>query len=319
MNKVTLLPSNTSFFVEANETILQAALRQKVSLPHSCKTGRCNVCIARRISSLSTEEYIKTCTYSPDRNECIKIDLIPELNNIETTILPCRIDSISHITDQIIIIQLRLPPNHKLDFIPGQYINLVKGNIYRSYSIASTPKNNKIELHIQKVANGNFSNYLFFHAQVNDLLRIEAPLGTFFRRQKSRQLNKSAIFIAGGTGFAPIQSIVQTMIDNREDTPIWVYWGNREESSFYTSLPQQWAKDYDWINYCPVCSETPSSSWQGQTGLVHKAVLNDFPDLSSMEIFACGTPAMIEAAKSDFLQAGLMPNAFYADAFLSSN
>lgn len=315
---ITLQPSHLSFSVDNSETILQAALRQNIALPYSCKTGKCNSCIATAKVDGQEPNNIRTCTTVPDQDMTLELELLTELNGIQVKTLPCRIDSLKQVSEDVIILTLRLPPNQTLPFVSGQYIDLIKGDIRRSYSIASTPQTDKIELHIRKVEQGKFSQYFFEQAKVNDLLRIEGPFGTFFRRKASIAAKKPLIFLAGGTGFAPVQSMVQFIIATQETTPLWIYWGNQTASGFYSALPTEWAKDHEWINYYPVCS-APSFSWQGRTGLVHHAVLADFADLSAMDVFACGSPAMIEAAKSDFIQAGLIPNAFYADAFLPSN
>lgn len=300
------------------ETILQAALRQNIALPYSCKTGKCNSCVAVAKVEGQESSDIRTCITVPVQDMTLELELLTELNGIQVKTLPCRINSLERASEDFIILTLRLPPNQILPFVSGQYIDLIKGDIRRSYSIASIPEADKLELHIRKVVLGKFSQYLFEQAKVNDLLRIEGPFGTFFRRKASIAAKKPLIFLAGGTGFAPVKSMVQSIIATQETTPLWIYWGNQTASGFYSALPREWAKDYEWINYHPVCS-VPSSLWQGRTGLVHHAVLTDFPDLSAMDVFACGSPAMIEAAKSDFIQAGLIPSAFYADAFLPSN
>lgn len=318
MYSITLQPSSLSFAVDSDETILQAALRQSIALPYSCKTGKCNSCVATAKVAGQELSNIRTCTTVPDQDMTLELELLTELNGIQVKTLPCRIDSLEQASEDVIILTLRLPPNQTLPFLSGQYIDLIKGGIRRSYSIASTPHDDKIELHIRKVEQGKFSQYLFEQAKVNDLLRIEGPFGTFFRRKASIAAKKPLIFLAGGTGFAPVKSMVQSIIATQENTSLRIYWGNQTASGFYSALPTEWAKNHGWINYHPVCS-APNPSWQGRTGLVHHAVLTDFPDLSAMDVFACGSPAMIEAAKADFIQTGLVPSAFYADAFLSSN
>lgn len=318
LHHITLQPSHLSFSVENSETILQAALRQNIALPYSCKTGKCNSCVATAKIEGGKTSKIRTCTTVPNQDMTLELELLTELNGIQVKTLPCRIDSLEQVNKDVIILTLRLPSKQTLSFIAGQYIDLIKGDIRRSYSIASTPQADKIELHIRKVEQGKFSHYLFEQAKINDLLRIEGPFGTFFRRKTSITTKKPLIFLAGGTGFAPVKGMVESIIATQETTPLWIYWGNQTEAGFYSASPSAWAKDYEWINYHPVCS-TPNPSWQGRTGLVHHAVLADFPDISAMDVFACGSPAMIDAAKSDFIQAGLAPSAFYADAFLPSN
>lgn len=318
MHNIVLKPSELTFAVKDKETILQAALRQDIALPYSCKTGKCDTCCTSATIDGQSPSSIRTCTTVPVQDMSLELDLLTELNNIQVKMLPCRIASLEQVSGDVIILTLRIPPNQEFRFVSGQYVDLVKGDVRRSYSIASPPQEDMIELHIRKVEGGVFSEYLFEHAKVNDLLRLEGPFGTFFRREASVKAKKPVIFLAGGTGFAPVQSMLKSMIIAEESTPTWIYWGNLNESGFYTSLPIQWAQEHAWVTYNPVCSEAASSEWHGKNGLVHKAVLADFPDLSSVDVFACGSPAMIAAAKTDFIQAGLPPGSFYADAFLPS-
>lgn len=316
---ITLHPSNLSFNVANEETILQAALRQNIILPYSCKTGKCDSCLAA--SSVEDGQpscSIRTCTTVPERDMMLKLDLLTELSGIQVKTLPCRIAALEQVSHDVMVLTLRTPPNQALRFVAGQYIDVIKGDIRRSYSIASAPDAATIELHIRNVAGGKFSHYLFEQAKLNDLLRLEGPFGTFFRRDNSRLTKKPMILLAGGTGFAPLQSMIQTMINADDDTPVWLYWGNRFASGFYSDLPLSWAAQYKQLQYHPVCSEPVAGDWQGRTGLVHHAVLTDFATLIGVDVFACGSPAMIEAAKQDFIQAGLEPKAFYADAFIPS-
>ena len=319
MNNITLKPSNITFVVSDEETILQAALRQKIALPYSCKVGKCDTCITTSVAYGQAPSDIKTCTTVPSQSMDLELDLLTELEDIDVKMLPCRIASIKKVAEDVNILTLRLPPNQGIQFLAGQYIDLIKGDIRRSYSIASTPKNEMIELHIRNVEEGKFSEYLFNEAKVNDLLRLEGPFGTFFRREKSLSAKKPVVFLVGGTGFAPVQSIIESMIHLGQESPVWVYWGNTFESGFYSELPSKWVTEYPWISYIPVCAEVSTSKWQGKTGFVHKAVLADFPDLSAVEVFACGNPAMIAAAKADFIQAGLPVSEFYSDAFIPSS
>lgn len=318
MPTITLKPSNLSFTVESTETILEAALRQNITLPYSCKTGKCDSCIASIIEDDHPSCNIRTCKKVPDQDMFLELDLLTELNGIQVKTLPCRIASLEQVSHDVMVLTLRTPPNQALRFLAGQYLDLIKGDIRRSYSIASTPDAATIELHIRNVEGGKFSHYLFEQAKLNDLLRLEGPFGTFFRRDSSRLTKKPMILLAGGTGFAPLQSMIQTMINAEDDTQVWLYWGSRFASGFYSDTPLGWAAQNERFQYHPVCSETSNGEWQGRAGLAHHAVLDDFSTLKGFDVFACGSPAMIEAAKKDFLQAGLEPKAFYADAFIPS-
>ena len=318
MHQITLKPSNLSFTVENAETILQAALRQNITLPYSCKTGKCDSCLASTTTDEQKPHSIRTCTAVPEQDMTLEIGLLTELMDIQVKTLPCRISSLKQVSQDVMVLTLCTPPNQALRFVAGQYIDVIKGDIRRSYSIASAPDAATIELHIRNVEAGKFSYYLFEQAKLNDLLRLEGPFGTFFRRDSSQKIQKPMILLAGGTGFAPLQSMLQTIINANDGTQVWLYWGNRFASGFYSDLPTSWAASYKQLQYHPICSEPLGDDWHGRTGLVHHAVLADFSTLNGFDVFACGSPTMIEAAKEDFIQAGLEPKAFYADAFIPS-
>lgn len=311
MINVTLKPSGVTFIVESNETILQAALRQKINLPHGCKTGQCDLCTA----IYNREQEIKTCLHKPKKDIELVVNLLPELDDIEIKTLPCRITSLDYVNSDVVIVKLRLPPTQSFQYLSGQYIDLIMGSNRRSYSIASIPDESLIELHIRKVENGLFSNYFFNESKVNDLLRLEGPFGTFFRSDASTLAKRPMIFLASGTGFSAIASIIKSIISNNDFPHIWIYWGNRTRSGFYTSLPKTWAKNYRDISFIPVISEYTPSSAEFRDGLVHQAILDDFVSLDGYEVYACGNPEMIQAAKTSFGKAKLDPSLFFSDAF----
>jgi CDP-4-dehydro-6-deoxyglucose reductase len=211
-------------------------------------------------------------------------------------------------------LKLRLPPGNQFRYLPGQHIDLIYRDIRRSYSIANIqPTYYGIELHIRRIVNGLFSNVVFGAIKLGQLLRFEGPFGTFFCRKG----NSRIILIAGGTGFAPIKAIVEQLIFERSDREINVYWGSRTIDGFYSDLPHRWQLEYSNISYTPVLS-SQDQDWKGRSGLVHKAVLEDFEDVSSYDVYVCGSPQMIAAARSDFIAEGLEPKRFYYDAFTAS-
>lgn len=324
-------PSGTEFSVKDDETILDSAIESSIFLEHSCMSGSCGVCKSKLIKGelkkssvhpvggLSKAEindgYILTCQAMPESDIELEAKFYPELSNIKKTVQPCKIEDLSFPDKDIVIVKLRLPPTAKFEFLSGQYIQLIVKGQRRSYSIANTFATYQgIELHVRRVEKGLFSEFLFSEAKQNQLLRLEGPLGSFFVREGKSPI----LFLAGGTGFAPVKSMVEQLIATGLSTrEIYVYWGSSKESYFYSELPKQWEKDGYITKYVPVLST--NDKWHGRNGLVHEAVLDDFSDLKDYEVYACGSTAMIKAAKTSFISKGLVEANFHSDAFVSSD
>jgi CDP-4-dehydro-6-deoxyglucose reductase len=315
-----ILNNGKSFNLNQGENLLHAALQQGLVLEHSCKTGRCGVCKTKVIigettvlqneESLSEQEQqdglILTCCRTAITDVSLDIEDLGFLAGIETKTLPCRIDALDKLSGDVVQVTLRLPPNQPLRFLAGQYIDLIANGIRRSYSIANAPRDdNKLVLEVRQVEKGQMSDYLFHTAKVNDLLRIEGPLGTFCLRETT----KTPLFIATGTGIAPIKAMIATLPNTQ---PISVYWGGRTEADIY------WQSIPDHVNLVSVLSRA-DDVWQGARGYVQNAVLADYSDLSDFVVYACGSEAMIRDAKAAFIQSGLSEKTFYSDAFVSSS
>jgi CDP-4-dehydro-6-deoxyglucose reductase len=212
-------------------------------------------------------------------------------------------------------IQLKLPANERLQFLAGQYIDiLMRGGMRRSLSMANAPHDDAfIELHLRNYG-GPFSQHVFNKMKEKEILRFEGPLGTFFMRDESA---KPIIFLASGTGFAPIKAMIEHAVHKGVTRPMTLYWGGRRRSDLYLDdLASGWERDYG-IKYVPVLSEAqPEDEWNGRTGFVHRAVMEDFPQLTGYQVYACGAPVMVDAARKDFVEhRGLPADEFYSDAF----
>ena len=328
MPTITLSNART-FDCQPEQTLLEAARTQGVALEHSCRTGRCGSCKTQVLDgvtapvkaeeSLSADEqaagFILTCCRAAITNVTLDIEDLGELGNIETRTLPCRIDSLSLITDDVIEVTLRTPPTSHLTYLPGQYIDVIgKGGLRRSYSIANAPRDDgKLTLQIRKVPNGEMSHYWFDEAKANDLLRLEGPLGTFcLRPSQASQL----VLLATGTGIAPIRAMLEQLAANPASNTyrqIHVYWGGRTEKDLY------WTADYPALplRFVPALSRSPDSA--GAKGYVQDVALADGIDLKNAVVYACGSESMITSAKSKLVAAGLNPKNFHSDAFVSSN
>jgi CDP-4-dehydro-6-deoxyglucose reductase len=332
MRKVTVQPSGQSFEVEEGESVLTAALRQGVMLPYGCKNGACGSCKGKilegsvdyghyhaRVLTESERAHGKAlfCQARPLGELVIECRTIGAAKDIAVRLLPCRVQKLEKVADDVMIVQLKLPANERLQFLAGQYIDfLLKGGDRRSFSMANAPHADElIELHIRQVAGGNFTDHVFNKMKERDILRLEGPLGSFFLREDS---TKPIVFVASGTGFAPIKSIIETAFHRKVARPMVLYWGARRPKDLYLNpLPEKWAREHPHFRYVPVISEArPEDQWTGRGGFVHRAVMEDLPDLSGHQVYACGVPIMVDSARKDFTtQCQLPEDEFYADSF----
>lgn len=323
--KITTKESK-SFECAVECSILDAALKANLVFEYSCKTGQCGVCkttllvgeVVELQPQIALTEHQKqnnqilTCCCTPKTDILIDAEDLSALHGIETKTLPARISTIKKHTAEIIEVTLRLPPTADFKFLEGQYLDVIHNNVRRSYSIASTATQKEITLLIKRFENGKMSNYWFNQAKENDLLRVEGPKGTFFLRDDAKPL----LLLATGTGIAPIMSILKSLDENpgyNQQNTITLYWGNRYPEEFV------WHPDLKKINveFIKVCSK-PTLDWTGETGYVQNIAIQKQPGLVDCAVYACGSNAMIQSAKSLFNQAGLPENQFYSDAFVQS-
>jgi len=264
------------------------------------------------------------------------VRLATGLDGIVARKMPARIERIERPASDVAIVRLTLAAGEQMLFRAGQYVDFILGGGQRrSYSIASMPgAGGPLEFHVRHMPGGVFTDALFGRAapavQERGIVRIEGPLGTFHLREDS---DRPIVLLASGTGFAPLKAIAETIFAkglNRDDPatgrrarPVVLYWGARTRPDLYLdALPRRWQAEQPNFHYVPVLSEATGAQadayWSGRTGLVHEAVLQDLPDLSGHDVYACGAPVMVEAARRDFIQAcGLPMEQFFSDAFLS--
>lgn len=323
---VTLQPSGEKFPLLTEQSILEAALTANINLEYSCTNGQCGQCIAKLIKgdihhkdydpsiTLQEAELLTCCSY-PQTDVTLEADFYPELSHIERKTVPAKLDQLEKINDDTAILTLRLPPTAQFIFLPGQFVDLMWNDSKRSYSIASNQViNNKLELHIKKVENGLFSDFIFNEAANNQLFRFHGPLGTFFVRNNNAPL----IFLCTGTGFAPVKAMVENLIDNNDERPIYIFWGAQYRDNLYSKLPQQWAENYSHIHFTPVLSRESKLLDNEVKGYCQDAVTKRINNLTPFTVYACGSDDMIHSAKKQLSTHGLNPNNFHSDAFLSS-
>jgi len=328
---IKLLPSGHVFQAKGSQTIVEAAIDAGVHLPYGCRNGACGACKGKVVegkvhledyqSSVISEEEIKNgmtlfCRAMAIEDLTIEIKELAIVNNIRPKIFPVRVEALEKLTHDVMLMKLKLPSTDKLQFVAGQYLEfLLKDGKRRAFSIASpSHESSLLEIHLRLIPGGEFTEYVFQEMKEKSILRVEGPFGNFFLREDS---TKTIIFVAGGTGFAPIKGMIEESIQKGMKRPIKLYRGARAlEDLYMDTLCKKWANEFSHIEYIPVLSESPEEdAWHGRNGLVHEAVLKDFVNLNDYQLYCCGAPQMVEVAHEAFIKAGLPEDEFYSDAF----
>jgi len=332
---VTVQPSGRAFVANADEALLAAAIRQGIGLPYGCKDGACGSCKCKmvegsvthgphQLKALSPEEeangFILTCCGVAHSDIVIESRQVTDESAYPIKKMPARVASLARASHDVMLVRLQLPAGEPFKYHAGQYVEfLLAGNLRRAYSMGNAPHTQVetpgIELHVRHMPGGVFTEQVFGSMKEKAILRIEGPYGSFFLREDS---SKPMVLVASGTGFAPIKALIEHMQFKGITRPAVLYWGGRRPADLYM---------HDWVlakvaempnlTYVPVISDAlPEDHWSGRSGFVHKAVLQDLPDLSAYQVYACGAPIVVDSARADYSAlAGLPPEEFYADSF----
>ncbi|MEY3220834.1 MAG: hypothetical protein RIT27_2191 [Pseudomonadota bacterium] len=333
--QVCTRPAGHCFEVKPNETVLEAALRQGVTLPYGCRGGSCGSCVGKlvegQIRYLGDPDQLKgldridtkngellLCQVLPESDLLIDVHEPERLADIDIKKLPCRVVQLGKLADDVMLVGVKIPEKERFGFLAGQYVDfLLRDGQRRSFSLANCPQESGgiLEFHVRLIPNGNFTGHVFNQMKEKDILRIEGPFGQFYLREESE---RPILMLAGGTGFAPIKSVIEHTLKSNFQRPIHFYWGARAQKDLYlNALVESWVKNHSHIQYTPVLSEPlMEEHWQGRTGFVHEAILEDYADLSEYDVYACGPPIMVNAAKQTFIEKrGLNAEHFFADSF----
>ena len=334
--KISVQPAGLQFEVQRDEPMLAAAVRQGVGLPYGCRDGACGSCKSRllqgrvihgahQLKALSPDDedkgWILTCCATPQTDCVVEARSVPGAGEFPVLKMPTRLLSLQRPAVDVALLRLQLPANQRFQYHAGQYVEFIlAGGARRSYSMANAPTRSgqppAIELHIRHLPGGLFTDQVFSSLKERDILRLEGPFGSFFLRESAKPM----ILLASGTGLAPIKALVEQLQDSGQQRPAVLYWGCRSRSDLYLQAwAEQAAAENPWLRYVPVLSEArPDDAWPGRTGWVHQAVMADWPDLSRHQVYACGAPAMVDAAQRDLVAlCGLPADEFLADAFTS--
>ena len=330
--QISIQPSGRTFTAEPGETMLAAGIRQGIGLPYGCKDGACGSCKCRKLEgtvvhgahqskALSADEetsgYVLTCCGVAQSDVVLESRQVTEAGAFPIRKMPARVSSLERKSHDVMIVRLQLPANDPFNYRPGQYVEfLLRDGSRRSYSMANAPHNGPgLELHVRHMPGGKFTDHVFGVMKEKEIQRIEGPFGSFFLREDSA---KPIVMLASGTGFAPIKALIEHMQFQGITRRATLYWGGRRPEDLYMD---EWVRakllEMPHLDYVPVVSDAlPQDQWTGRTGFVHRAVIEDLPDLSGYQVYACGAPIVVDSARNDYCElAGLAEEEFFADAF----
>lgn len=325
------LINGKSFSCDSNTTVFEAAKSNGIILEHSCLNARCRSCAVQLESGTTIDKYddlilsaeeksnnwMLSCNAVPTSDLVLDIEDLADIQLFEKKIIPAKIQAINKLNNSVIEVSLRLPPNSNFGYNSGQYVIITKGTIKRSYSVANAYRESgELTFLIKKYKNGLMSNYWFDEAKENDLLRIEGPIGSFFLRETQAE---NIIFLATGTGVAPIKAILESIIESPKlllNKKIWIFSGARNENDIFWQ-PNQ-LNIIPNLKYIPVLSRA-SEDWKGEKGYVQDVLIKQNIPLENAQVYACGSNTMIESAKKLLIEKGLNKTNFFSDAFVATN
>ncbi len=344
--QVNVQPANRSFEANEGECMLAAGIRQGIGLPYGCKDGACGSCKVLKLSgtvahgphqdkALSADEeakgFVLTCCGVPTSDVVLESKQVTEAGSFPIKRMPARVTSMAKASSDVMVLKMQLPAAEPIQYHAGQYVEfLLRDGDRRAYSMANAcaplaapvegtlPVGPTIELHLRHMPGGKFTDHVFGAMKEKDIARIEGPFGSFYLREESLQ---PIVFVASGTGFAPIKAIIERMQAQNITRPAVLYWGGRRPADLYM---HDWVlarcADMPHLSFVPVVSDAlHEDAWTGRTGFVHRAVMQDYPDLSKHQVYACGAPIVVDSAKADFVgQCGLPADEFFADSFTTA-
>ncbi len=323
---VTVEGTEYRFPCEPNESVLDAAQRAGLEIPFSCRKGVCGTCKGRVVSGEArafagdaltpaerAEGQALFCNTRPRSDLVIAPRSVGKADPFARKRTTARVFRLQRLADDVTLVHLRFPAGIRVKFKAGQHLNLILDNgERRDFSMANPPgESDGAQLHIRHVPGGAFTTHVFERLTRGDTLTVEIPFGDFVLRDSAKPI----LFVAGSTGFAPIKSIIESMMMKGIDREMTLYWGARQRSGLYSDLPEKWAKMNPQFRYVPVLSDAPEPGIRHN--LVHRTVLEDYPSLQNFQAYVCGVPVMTQAARSEFIAAGLPEDEFFADAFVT--
>ena len=327
---VTLKASGKTFQAKPSQTILEAAADAGITIPYGCRSGMCGSCKGKLVSGdVMLEDYQESALTEQEKSdglilcckalatESITIDIREsEEEVIKSKVTPVRVESLEKLNQDVVKMMLKLPGDEILKFKAGQYIEFIMAdNSRRAFSLANPPHQYLLELHLRLIEGGKFTQFVFSEMKEKSIHRIDAPIGQFYLRESEKPI----IFVAGGTGFAPVKSVIEDMIfNNNINRPIFLYRGvGKFEDLYMHDLSLEWSNSIDEFTYIPVSQNQSNTNNNDQLriGLVHQAVLEDFESFDNVQVYCCGASGLVKVAFESFVKKGLPEDEFFADAF----
>jgi len=339
---VRIAPANVEFRAQPKETLLQAALNQGIAFPHDCRAGGCGTCKCRLVKGkvkeltdksylLSAEElqdnYVLACQSIPQSDVEVEVELRDAATLVPAQQSTAQITRIVPLTHDIVHLTVEL--EDALAFTPGQYCELAAregsaAGVTRRYSFANVPDANgtsrRAEFFIRRVPSGRFTEWLFNEAKLGDLLDLTAPFGDFVLRESTAPM----ICIAGGSGLAPVLSMLQGALQSmRRPREVTLIFGARREQDLYMldaidALRREWPVSFDFV---PVLADEPAgSAWTGRRGLIGDYLADAVGGgLQAYQAYLCGPPGMIDSCVNALEKAGVPESGIFFDKFLDES
>lgn len=320
-NTIRFDGTDVSLEAETTETLLDEVERNGYSIPYSCRKGVCSACLgtlvagtvidrSTRIDGPSDDVYF--CQAKAATDVIIKPSRWSEYDPASRKTLAAKIKKITWITPDVAQVVLRFPVGVRAIFRAGQYLRVSFDGVERSYSLANPPhKNTEAVLHVRKYASGMFSDHFLSRAEPGNVVQVELPFGDV---ALDLEASEPLMMLATGTGFAPVKSIVESLVHLQVVRPVHLFWGGRDESDLYMrDIVREWESRFSWFRFTPVVSR-PAVDWTGEVGWVQNVAVLDYPEMSESTVFACGNHDMVSGARDVFENAGVQR--FYSDSFV---
>ncbi len=317
---VTIKPSGHEFFVESNDTLLEAALRSGVSLNYGCSNGNCGECRARLISGEIKKVHAHDFVLSQAEKDagvfllcsCAAVnDVVIEANvagaqDIQVQLLNAKIKSVEVFNPQLAALHLLAPRSQRLRFLAGQSVQLWAQGKSGRYAIASCPcEERHIEIHVLRNPDDAFSELLYGGLKANDSVEVEGPYGEFVLEESS---TRPIIFLAFGAGFAPIKSLIQHAMSLDLTESMDLHWLAEQAGHYQNNLCRAWADALDNFTYFPHAQETDVEKTLAN-------IVSDYPDLHRFDVYASGTASQLQVARRLFLNHGLPEQHWLASSY----
>jgi len=314
---VTIQPSGHEFFVDGNDTLLEAALRNGVSLSYGCSNGNCGECKARVVSGevkkVHAHDYvlkqaekdagvILLCAYAPVNDVVIEAN-VAAAHDIPVQQITAKVKSVEVFNPQMAALHILAPRSQRLRYLGGQSIRVAANGVSGRYAIASCPcEDRHIEVQIPRRPGDAFAETLFTTLKTNDTVELEGPFGDFVLDEDSP---RPVIFLAFGAGFAPIKSLIQHAMSLELAESMDLHWLADAAGHYQDNLCRAWTDALDNFSYVPHPQRNDLDS-------ALAAIVLDYPDLHRFDVYAAGTAAQLDQARTHFVRHGLPEARWFA-------